>query len=266
MIDDRGFITKVNVQFRMREFLDENIYSDSMLNSILGAVAIYSLKDDHVDIIRFNEQFYKTVGDEKFDDRLEDIQRFLSEKDVPLIYKLLNAAVEDRLNGSSGVLHFYKTDGILTSYQMHFYYLGDQNGAKRFYGAANNVTALTDLQEQMSLIANFSSDTIVFLMRRNDVWSFKVAVHGLNRIVPLSKEELEAELNDSSFFKRLKPEDEKNLKNIVVTNLNKNIGFSYILTLKDSNNKDVKLSMRADPVSDQADNIQFILTYRLIEE
>ena len=266
MLDTRGFVCKTNDQFKLREFLDENIYSDAMLNSILGPVAIYTLKDDHVNIVRFNEQFYKTVGDEQFDDRLEDIQKFLPEEDVPVIYRLLHEAMEDRLNGSSGYLHFYKTDGTLTSYSMHFYYLGEQNGADSFYGSADNVTSLIDLQQQMSLIAKYSSSTIVFLKRRKDVWSFEVAVHGLNNITGLSKEQLEKELNDWSFLKRLNSRDEEKLKELLNTHLNKNIGFTYSIKLRNAENKIVHLSMRADPVSDQANNVQFILTYRLVGE
>ncbi|MBP5256246.1 MAG: EAL domain-containing protein, partial [Clostridia bacterium] len=50
-VDDRGFILKHNEQFRLREFLDENIYSDNMLNNILGPVCIYSRDDGrHVNI------------------------------------------------------------------------------------------------------------------------------------------------------------------------------------------------------------------------
>ena len=41
MIDERGFVVKPNEQLRIREFLDKNIYSDSMLNNIIGAVAFY---------------------------------------------------------------------------------------------------------------------------------------------------------------------------------------------------------------------------------
>ena len=53
-LDDRGFVVKTNEQLRIREFMDKNIYSDSMLNNILGAVAFYKYHDNHVDIERFN--------------------------------------------------------------------------------------------------------------------------------------------------------------------------------------------------------------------
>ena len=56
-IDRKGFQVKSNDEFHLREFLDHNVYSDSMLNSLLGAVGVYSWRDDNVDIVRFNEQF-----------------------------------------------------------------------------------------------------------------------------------------------------------------------------------------------------------------
>ncbi len=62
LIDRSGFVVKPNEEFRLRELLDQNVYSDSMLNNILGPVCICSWKDDDVDVIRFNEQFYEELG------------------------------------------------------------------------------------------------------------------------------------------------------------------------------------------------------------
>ena len=45
-VDLNGFEFKANEQFHTREFLDENVFNDAMLNNILGPVAIYRRKGD----------------------------------------------------------------------------------------------------------------------------------------------------------------------------------------------------------------------------
>ena len=56
-VDPNGFVFKANEEFRIREFLNDTVYSDSMLNHIIGPSAIYSLHGDDIDIIRFNQMF-----------------------------------------------------------------------------------------------------------------------------------------------------------------------------------------------------------------
>jgi hypothetical protein len=105
-IDTSGISFKANQQFRLRELLDNNIYSDTMLNNILGPCALYSWHGDEVDIVRYNEQFYEAVDVPDLSQRLNDIRRFMPKTDVPRMIQLLHLAKQDRLNGSTGILHF----------------------------------------------------------------------------------------------------------------------------------------------------------------
>jgi hypothetical protein len=171
--------------------------------------------------------------------------------------------MENKLNGSTGILHFYKTDGTLTNYIMRYYYLGEQSGFHKFYGMANNTTALTDLQEQMSLISRFSSETIIFLSRKNDIWHFNVAVHGLEKVIGLDKVQLEKELNDWSFFKRMEGVDEDRIRRLALDYLGKDMGFNYDFKLKNDDGSIITLNLKADPVKGEANNVEYILTYRV---
>ena len=119
-------------------------------------------------------------------------------------------AMENRLFGYTQILHFYKTDGTLTSYSMHFYYLGHKEGGERFYGSANNVTELTDLKEEMELIAKYGHDNMIFIRKVYDKWVYTVASHGLSDLFNLSPKELELELNDGRFAKRIIDRNELN--------------------------------------------------------
>ena len=202
MIDSRGFVAKLNEQVRIREFLDKNIYSDSMLNNIIGPVAFYSWDGKKTDIVRFNEQFYEAVHVQEFSERLVNIEQFIHPDDASKMHNAFKAAMENKLNGSAETLRFYKPDGTVLSFSIHFYYLGKKEGGERFYGAAQNVTELSDLQEEMQLLASYSKDSIIFIRKLNNNWFFSVASRGLSDLFDITPIELEAELNSREFARK----------------------------------------------------------------
>ena len=207
-IDERGFLFQTNQQFQIREFLDQNIYSDSMLNNIIGATAIYLWNDktNDVDIIRFNQQFYQSVDAIDFSQRLESIQNYMPKADVPLLMNTLQEALNDKLNGASAVLRFYKSTGTLMSFFVRFYHIGSGENGHRFFGAAQDVSELVKLQHQMDLFSDVSLESIIFLARRNDKLVFNVAVHGLKQKLKLEKQELQDLLNSGVFVEKYAPD------------------------------------------------------------
>jgi PAS domain-containing protein len=205
-VDDRGFLFKANDEFRIREFMNDAIYSDAMLNNIIGPAAIYAWHDGAVDIVRFNQQFFETVNVPDFEDRLENIEQFMPEKDRKRLFELLAQADRDRLNGAAGVLTFARVDGDYSRFLIHFYFLNETDGSKRFYGSVRDVTGMATLGRHMELLARHSSRSVVFLVRQHGKYSYEVAAHGLEDSLKLSREQLEAELNDGRFYARLTAE------------------------------------------------------------
>ena len=203
-VDTSGLVFKANEQFQIREFISHSIYSDSMLNNVIGAAAIYLWHKDKkcVDIVRFNQQFYKRVDTTDFSQRLDAIQNYMPSEDVPKMYKLLEEALNDKLNGSSDILRFYKNDGTLTSFILHFYHIGSTEEGHRFFGTAQDVTNIVRIQHQMNLFSQVIAGTIVFLNKRFDKWYFNVAVHGLEKEMHINKTDLEALFNSGDFFSR----------------------------------------------------------------
>lgn len=263
-LDTRGFIAKTNDQIKVREFLDENIYSDTMLNNVLGAVAFYSWKDERVDIVRFNQQFYESVGASDFSERLSHIERFVPEEDKPKLYDLLQEAIDNRALGSKGLVRFHRVDGLLMTFFLRFYYLGEKEGFHRFYGSASDLTDFTNLREQMSLIAKYSSDTIIFLKKINDKYSFVIAAHGLAEATGISLEQLNKELNGRTIVEnRLSRGNHIDLKEMFEKSYENNLPFSIPILLKKDDGKSIRLNMKADPVRDQANNVEYIFTFRL---
>ena len=140
IIDDDGFVVERAEHFKTSDLLDKHVYSESMMNAILGAVALFSWHDDDVDIIRFNDVFQDTINSDSIFDHLQEIQKLMPPNEAPKLFALMTAAQEDQLHGSSDLLRFSRLDGSISSFLCHFYYLGERDDSKRFYGSIRDIT------------------------------------------------------------------------------------------------------------------------------
>ena len=265
-VDDRGFVFKANDQFRIREFLNDAIYSDAMLNNIIGPAAIYAWHGDAVDIVRFNQQFFEAVNVPDFTERMDNIQRFMPEKDKKRLYELLDKADRDRLNGAAGVMSFARTDGDYARFLIHFYFLNETDGSKRFYGAARDVTELAKLGNHMALLSRHSSRSVVFLVRQHGRYSYEVAAHGLEATMKLTRDQFEAELNNGSFYDRIPAESRKRLVHLNRSSGEDRQGYSEALTLTAGDGAPVQLFLRADPVNEPDSDVRWIYSIRRADQ
>lgn len=260
-IDERGFVVKSNDQFRIREFLDKNVYSDNMLNNIIGPVAYYALHDGDIDIVRFNEQFYKTVNVPDFMERLSKIQNYVPEIDKKRLYQLFENAEKDKLNGAYDDIRFNTINGTVLSIHMHLYFIGIKDGAKRFYGSARSATELNEAKQELALIAEYSSDTFIFLRRINEKWSFSLAAYHLYDDMQESQEEVEKALNEGKAYKYFA--NRSNFNNIlkdVRQRIANNETFSLSLDLLNTYREIVNVQVKFTPIpAEQANNIKYII-------
>ena len=141
-VDRHGFLGNNNRQLHVREFLDESVFSDVMLNNILGPVAFYCWHGENVDIIRYNQQFYKLVGIEveDFNQRRIHIEKTLPPEDKDTLYSLLEHAMEHRAVGSKGLVRSYRPNGVLVWLSLQIYYLGEDEEGRKFYASAQDVS------------------------------------------------------------------------------------------------------------------------------
>ena len=261
MIDHRGFIAKLNEQLRIREFLDKNIFSDSMLNNIIGPVAFYSWAGDRTDIVRFNEQFYQAVHVPEFAERLDNIERFIHKDDVNKMHSAFAKAMEDKLSGASQILRFYAPDGTVLSFNIHFYYLGKKEGGERFYGAAQNVTTLTDLQEEKRLLANYSKDGIAFIRKVNDKYIYSVVSRTIADLFDITPDQLEHELNNDEFARKHVVNRRKHelFKKVFQEYAMQRKNFEATLEVYDAHHTPVHLHLSFTCVSDLSNNIEYFM-------
>ena len=203
MVDARGFVATLNKQFRIREFLDRNVYSDSMLNQVIGAVAIVSKEGEDVGILRYNEQFKRMVNAPEFVGTLPRLQRFLPEQEYSKLYDLLDRAERDRLNGASEALYFIKPDQSIARFLVRVYFIGEIGPVKRFYCSMQNVTLVSAMKDELLLLGRYAHVTLLVMRRLGNGWMYEVASNGLEHALGLSGEQVQRELNNGQLFQRM---------------------------------------------------------------
>ena len=256
-LDLKGFLFKESEQFKVREFLDESVYSDSMLNNILGPVAIYSWTSKGIDIIRFNEQFYQAVHSPVFHNRLKNIERFMPKVDEEIMKEAMKQAMRDRLNGSSAVLDFYQAGGGASRFLIRFYYMGEEGGSRRFYGSARDVTEITLVQKHLELISRSFSECVIFLMQKDGRFLFEVAAQGLEEM-GISRLQLQEELNNATFYDRVAPENREMLHKQCMDAI-VGIDFSSYFTLINPEGKRINLFMRTEYIDDPTSYVKCLV-------
>jgi len=261
-VDPQGFTFKFNEEFHIREFLNDDVYSDSMLNQIIGPAAIYAWHGDDVDIIRFNQQFYQAVNVPDFTERLLQIQRFMPKQEVGLLHEVLQRAYDDRLNGASAVLSFNKIDGTRVRFLIHFYFLNADGDTRRFYGSARDITDIAYLQQQMQLLSRFVSKTVLFLIAREDNYIFEVVAHGLESAMGLNRRDMENELNNGRFYRRLIPKNESVLWKIALKCVETQQSTTREFRMAGANGQELHLVVDADYVDDPLSDVKCILSMR----
>ena len=150
-VDRRGIVLQRNKQLHVREFLEDSVYSDAMLNNILGPVVFYSRNLDNVDIVRFNAQFIHLIelDSATMEVRRYHIQNYIVKEDQSKFLAMLDNAKKDRINGAKGLFRIYKPDESIFWMQLLVYYLRDEGGQEVFYGSAMDMTEVMNLRAQL---------------------------------------------------------------------------------------------------------------------
>lgn len=149
-LDKEGIFCNRVESIRVNEFWDKNIFSDSLLNDILGPVAFYDVYENNIGIIRVNNQYYELLGIEEKDLSKEKDQFWLhvNDEDKVKLVHLFEEAEQNQNGGSSGYLHFVRVDGEIRLIRIAIHYMREHDGHRYFYGSLTDVTELLEQKKE----------------------------------------------------------------------------------------------------------------------
>ena len=142
-VDHQGIWNRQTDSVHLREFLDENLFSDVMFNNILGPTAFYDMYDNRIEITRINEQYYKLAGIDSLqeDDYNKKFWNHVRDDDRQLLFSIF-AQAYDKPEGADGYVHFVRTDDVCLWVHMKVFFLREKEGHRLFFASLSDVTAL----------------------------------------------------------------------------------------------------------------------------
>ncbi len=145
-LDFDGFYYNQNEAFHVREFLDDNLFNDTVMNNILGAAAFYEMYENCIEIVRVNEQYYKLAG-VPLDEKKEHGKRFWNhvlDDDRHLLGSIFEQAYENQGGGADGYIHYLRTDGKVLWVYIKVFFMREKEGRKLFYGSLTDMTGFKE--------------------------------------------------------------------------------------------------------------------------
>lgn len=145
---------------RMRELLDGNMYTDAMVNNMLGAMAFYDVFENQVEITRVNEQYYAMTGiTTKQEDGVDKrIGSHIRDDDKQKLLTIFEKAYDEPAKGASGYLHYMRTDGKVLWIYFRAFFLNEKDGHRMYYGSLVDMTEEQVKEKKTSFLAGDLND------------------------------------------------------------------------------------------------------------
>ena len=166
-IDAQGLVYKQVEPMHIREFIDTNFVSDSMLNNVLGPVVFFEVLGGDIKITRVNEQYFRMLGEQHFE---EDIQKeFLKripEEERCVFHRMIEKAFENPVLGADGMIHLLCEGEQKMSVYTKVFYLREREGYRQYYCSLLDISRVicSILQASFSAISaetpNFSKQDV----------------------------------------------------------------------------------------------------------
>lgn len=139
-------------QLHIREFLDENLFSSTLLNNILGAVAFYERSGDQIHIIRMNERYFQLAGIQLGEDEeyRENFLRYVYEADRERLMQIFQDADQNQLNGGEGGIHYLRKDGTTLFLQMNVFFLHERTGSRVYCASVRDFTEKHENEQRLA--------------------------------------------------------------------------------------------------------------------
>ena len=152
-VDREGVQLSEVDQVHMMDFSEEKLFTDEMINNILGAVAFYEVTGDTVRLIRLNEQYYKMMDMEYVmsdSDYAIHLRQYIHPDDRDEFFNMFKRADENTIKGATADIRYMKDEGSdLRWIRFRIFPLRKQNGSRLYYGSLEDITEIYKEREKM---------------------------------------------------------------------------------------------------------------------
>ena len=140
-VDYRGIQARKIEHIRFKELFQSELASDSILNNILGPIAIYDVYGDNVELQQVNDKYCLLIGQDPVDlaENIQVLERIYPE-DRNKMKNIFQRSFLRLAEGAEGVVRRRREDGQYIWINIKAFFLREQDGHKMFYGAVRDVS------------------------------------------------------------------------------------------------------------------------------
>lgn len=110
-------------QLRFRDMIKEGLVSETLLENIIRAAAIYKEENGQLSIVQLNDQYAAATGITANEEDMKHFTERLDDREVQKLNVLLEKANAHPLGGSEGPIRFCKSDGSVAELNMRVFLL-----------------------------------------------------------------------------------------------------------------------------------------------
>lgn len=140
--DYRGIRAREIKNLSIKDLMNTDIFSETMMHNILGGIGFYKVSGSNVELLKVNEYYYKVTGSNPIDleEQRSYIQKGVHEDDQEEFLDIFKRADHNRLNGGCGQIRRICDNGSVIWVQLHAFFLKAQEDGRLYYGAVTDVT------------------------------------------------------------------------------------------------------------------------------
>lgn len=149
-LDFTGLHCKQVEAFHVRELMDGNMFTDTVLNNALGPCAIYDIYENQIEITRVNEQAYHLAGLDASDtkDLSRKIWSNVRDDDRHILLSLFEQAYEQKPAPAEGYIHYVRVDGKVLWVRVRVFFLQEKELHRIYFVSLSDITALQQQRKE----------------------------------------------------------------------------------------------------------------------
>lgn len=141
-IDRHGILDATVPTIDMQALMRDNGVSRTMLNNLIGGMAVYAVYDDHYELLQVNNAYYHVTGcnPAALKERRAVIWKQIHPDDLGMVMSVFDEAERHPVTGAQGVARRYRINGDLMWMKARVFFLSHQEERRLFYASVEDVT------------------------------------------------------------------------------------------------------------------------------
>ena len=160
-VDFRGVLSPLMDLIDLDALLNENVTSHTLVDNLLGGMAVYAVYPDRFELLQVNNSYYRVTGCNAID--LHERQRFIFRQvhpdDRDLIMSLFQQAEQHPVSGAEGTIRRYRLNGELMWLHLKVFFLRREQERSIFFASLADVTDQRELDPSPAAPSTASAES-----------------------------------------------------------------------------------------------------------